>query len=482
MEIRILGPFEISLAGASVEVPTGKEGLLLAALAVHANRVVSTDRLFEFLWRGDSPETAGNTLQTYVSHLRRILEPGRAPREPSRLLVTRAPGYLLVVDPDGIDAIRFERLVERARASLGTDPEAAAAQLRTALSLWRDEPLADFTFEPFAQAEITRLNELRLAATEDRIEAELALGGHAQLCGELAQLVGRNSLRERLSGQLMVALYRSGRQAEALRVYTDLRRTLAGQLGIDPSPALARLEQAILQQRPELAWPPERLPPVAAPVRVEATPAMDTLAAARAALRGFHWQEAFDLFCAADRGGGLNGEELDSLAEAAFWLGGRTRRTWRVSVPILRCWRRASRARPPWWPSCSAWTTGARRRASVAEGWFHRAERLLADEPEGPEHGFLAWAGAMSAIAAGDLGGALRAARRAFDLGSRFGCPRSASVGARPPGLRPGATGHGHGGPSADRRGHDLGSRRPARTDVVRSGLLQNDRHLLSAR
>ena len=305
MDIRILGPLEVSSAGESVEMPRGKEGLLLAALAVHANKVVSTDRLFEFLWRREPPETAGNTLQTYVSHLRRTLEPGRAPREPSRLLVTRAPGYALIIDPDGIDAIRFERLVESARAILGDDPEGAAEQLRTALSLWRGEALADFTFEPFAQAEISRLSELRLVATEDRIEAELVLGGHSSLCGELAHLVSSNPLRERLSGQLMVALYRSGRQAEALQAYADLRRTLAEELGIDPSPELARLEQAVLRQQPELAWPPEPLPRATVPIRVPATPAVDTLAAARAAFRGFRWQEAFDLFCAADRGGGL---------------------------------------------------------------------------------------------------------------------------------------------------------------------------------
>jgi DNA-binding SARP family transcriptional activator len=427
MEIRILGPLELSTADAAIEVPGGKEGLLLAALAVHANHVVSIDRLFEVLWRGEPPETAGNTLQTYVSHLRRVLEPGRAPREPSRLLVTRAPGYVLLVDQEGIDATRFERLVKRAHPILRADPEAAAAQLRTALTLWRGEPLANFTFEPFAQAEITRLSELRLATTEDRIEAELTLGAHAQLCGELAQLVADHPLRERLSGQLMVALYRSGRQAEALRAYADLRRTLAEQLGIDPSPALAQLEQAVLRQRPELAWPPD--PPTPTPVRVLATPAADPLAAARSALRGFRWQEAFDLFCAADREAALSGADLDALAEAAFWLG-RPREAHsarqRAHTTLLAEGQPRKAAMVAVVLSVNY---GARRRLSVAEGWFHRAERLLADEPEGPEHGFLAWAGAMSAVAAGDLGGALRAAQRAFDLGRRFGVPDLQALG-----------------------------------------------------
>jgi DNA-binding SARP family transcriptional activator len=430
MEIRILGPLEVSSEADSVDVPSRKEGLLLAALAVHANHVVSTDRLVEFLWRGEPPQTAGNTLQTYISHLRRILEPRRAAREPSRLLVTRGPGYALLVEPDGIDASRFARGVERARAWLRTDPEAAAAQLRTALSLWRGEPLADFTFEPFAQAEIVRLSEMRLAATEDRIEAELALGAHAPLCAELAQLVCDNPLRERLAGQLMVALYRSGRQAEALRAYANLRRILAEQLGIDPGPTLARLEQAVLQQRSELDWPPEPSAP-AVSVRAPAPPptTAHTLAAARAALLEFRWQQAFDLFCAVDRGGGLNGEDLDALAEAAFWLG-RPREAHvarqRAHTALLAEGRHRKAAMVAIVLSVNY---GARRRSSVAEGWLHRAQRLLADEPEGPEHGFLAWAGAMAAVAAGDLGGALRAARQAFDLGRRFGVPDLQALG-----------------------------------------------------
>ncbi|MDP8971081.1 MAG: AfsR/SARP family transcriptional regulator, partial [Actinomycetota bacterium] len=265
MEVRILGPLEVVADGGRVSLPAGKARLLLAALVVHVGQVVSTDRLFEFLWGGQPPETAANTLQTYVSHLRQALEPTRGRRQPSRLLVTREPGYLLDVDPGQVDAVRFERLVEEARQLLRRVPGEAAARLRTALSLWRGEPLADFTFEPFAQATITRLTELRSTALEDRVEADLALGAHEGLCGELAQLVREHPLRERLRGQLMVALYRSGRQVEALSVYTELRETLAEQLGIDPSPALGRLEQAILQQRAELNWPPHEAGPDPAP-------------------------------------------------------------------------------------------------------------------------------------------------------------------------------------------------------------------------
>jgi DNA-binding SARP family transcriptional activator len=435
MEIRILGPLEVVAAGDPVDLPSGKARLLLAALVVHANQVVSTDRLFEFLWRGQPPDSAANTLQTHVSHLRRSLEPGRRPRQRSRLVLTREPGYLLTVERDQIDAVRFERLVGEARLVLGSAPDKAAALLQAALSLWRGEPLADFTFEPFAQSEITRLTELRLTALEDRIEAELALGGHGALCGELAQLAREHPLRERMSGQLMVALYRSGRQAEALRAYADLRATLVEQLGIDPSPALGRLQEAILRHDPELEWPAAATGPAPVPgpaalgavedVPVEHVPVERSLeailASARSAVRRCRWQEAYSLFSAADERGALGGEDLDALAEAAFWLG-------RPHEAHLARQRAHGTLLAEGQPRRAAMTAivlsvnlGARRRFSVAGGWFQRAQRLLAEEPEGPEHGFLAWAATMVALATGDHDGALQAARRAFDLGRRFG-------------------------------------------------------------
>jgi len=426
MEIRILGPLEVVAEGESVDMPTGKARLLLAALVVHANRVVSTDRLFEFLWRGEPPASAANTLQTYVSHLRRSLEPDRTRRERSKLVITREPGYLLAVDREQIDAVRFERLVGAARLLRSSAPDAAAAQLRGALSLWRGEPLADFTFEPFAQSEIVRLAELRLTALEARIEAELALGGHAALCGELAQLVREHPVRERLSGQLMIAFYRCGRQAEALRTYADLRETLAEQLGIDPSPALGRLEEAILRQEPKLDWP--EAPTFQAPLPLATAEDLpversvgDILSSARSAARLGRWQEAFNLFGVADERGAMDGESLDTLAEVAFWLG----RPHEAHVARQRAHRAFLAAEQPRRAAMAAILLsvnyGARLRLSVASGWYQRAQRLLAEEPEGPEHGFLAWAGTMFALATGDHDGALQAARRTFDVGRRFG-------------------------------------------------------------
>lgn len=210
----------------------------------------------EVVWGDSPPATATTTLNTYVSHLRAALEPGRAPRAPSRVLLTRDPGYLLAVDPEQVDALRFERLAaEGGRALAAGDAATAAATLREGLALWRGAALADFVYEPFAQAEATRLEELRLTTLEGRVEADLAVGRHYDLVSELRGLVDAHPLRERLWGQLMLALYRCGRQSEALRAYGELRDVLAEELGIDPSPTLRQLEDDLLHQRPGLDAP-----------------------------------------------------------------------------------------------------------------------------------------------------------------------------------------------------------------------------------
>ena len=257
MEFGILGPLEVSDEGRRVEIGGHKQRALLASLLLHANEVVSLDRLIDELWGETPPPTAAKTLQAQVSRLRRSLNGDEDPAAHMRgPLQTRGHGYVLTVEPGQVDADRFQGMLEEARrARAEGKPEEAAEELRRALALWRGPALADFTYESFAQTEIARLDELQLTALEERIEADLALGRHAELIGELEALVARHPLRERLRGQLMLALYRSDRQAEALHVYQEFRLALAEELGLEPSQGLQRLERQILEQDPELAAP-----------------------------------------------------------------------------------------------------------------------------------------------------------------------------------------------------------------------------------
>ncbi len=243
MEFRILGSLEVTGEGRRVPLGGASQRALLALLLLHANEVVSTDRLIDELWGEQPPESGATALQVRVSQLRKTL--GSA----AERLETKAPGYLFRLGPDELDLDRFSRLLSEADEA---EPPVAARTLREALALWRGPALADVAYESFAQAPIVRIEELRLAALERRIEADLALGRHADLVGELEALVVEHPLRERLRGQLMLALYRSGRQAEALEAYQATRRALVGSLGIEPSPALRDLELAILRQDPEL--------------------------------------------------------------------------------------------------------------------------------------------------------------------------------------------------------------------------------------
>jgi DNA-binding SARP family transcriptional activator len=248
LEVRLLGPLEVSRDQQPLPLGGPKPRALLAALALETGRVVSVDRLVENLWPGNAPETAPHAVQVYVSQLRKKLGP---------LITRRPPGYLLELDAERVDAHRFARLTEEGRAALqGGSPEAAESALRDALALWRGPALADFLYEPFAQAEIARLEELRLVALEERIDADLELGRHVELVSELEALVQAEPLRERPRGQLMLALYRSGRQADALAAYRAARDALVDELGIEPGPDLKQLEAAILRQDESLAPAP----------------------------------------------------------------------------------------------------------------------------------------------------------------------------------------------------------------------------------
>jgi DNA-binding SARP family transcriptional activator len=254
IEFRILGPLEAVRAGRVLEIGAGKRRALLAVLLLHANEVVSSDRLIDDLWGERAPSTASKILQGYVSQLRKLLSDGAEPTNGgAMLLVTRPPGYVLRLEEGQLDADRFASLAAEGRAALGTDAvQEAASVLREALALWRGPPLAEFAFDSFAQDEIARLDELCLATLEDRIDADLHLGRQDELVPELQTLVVRHPLRERLRGQLMIALYRSGRQADALQAYQLARAVLREELGLEPSRGLQEIEQAILRQDPEL--------------------------------------------------------------------------------------------------------------------------------------------------------------------------------------------------------------------------------------
>ncbi len=244
MVFRILGPLEVWDGDRQLDLGGSKRRAVLAFLLLHANEVVSTDRLVDQLWGANAPRNAAAALQTHVSRLRKELG--------QEVVATRAWGYVLRTEPGTIDLELFERLVANAENLPARD---RAEKLHEALALWRGPPLEDLAFEPALAKDIARLNELRLAVLESRADADLEAGNHAAVIAELEALIAENPLRERLRGQLILALYRSGRQAEALEVYRETRRVLADELGLEPSPELRELERAILQHDPALTPP-----------------------------------------------------------------------------------------------------------------------------------------------------------------------------------------------------------------------------------
>jgi YVTN family beta-propeller protein len=243
MEFRVLGPLEVLDDGRDLTPARAKQRAVLAMLLLHANDVVARDQLIDALWGESPPPSAQTALHGHVSALRKLLGPER--------IETRTPGYLLRLSGDELDLARFEALVAEAPGQ--PDPQTRGDRLRSALALWRGEPLGNVRYEPFAQSEIARLEELRLSAIEERVDADLAQGRHAEVVPELERLVAKHPFRERLRAQLMLALYRAGRQADALDVFQQGRKALVEQLGIDPGPALRQLESRILNQDEGLA-------------------------------------------------------------------------------------------------------------------------------------------------------------------------------------------------------------------------------------
>jgi DNA-binding SARP family transcriptional activator len=286
LEFKILGPLEVTNNGAPVALSGVKQRIVLVALLSAAGDVVSVDRLVGWLWNWHSPAKAAAIIQAHVSRLRRVLEPDREPWAAPRMLLRRSPGYLLRVDPERVDAQRFERLLADGRAALERDePRRASELLSTALALWRGQALADVALVEAAQDTIARFDALRLSARTMRVEADLMLGRHHALVPELESLRREHPLDEWLGGQLMLALYRCGRQADALAVYEAMRAVLAEELDIEPAPASQRLQAAILAQHPALdrhpTWwvtgrllgaPPTHAPPGNASSRTAPSP------------------------------------------------------------------------------------------------------------------------------------------------------------------------------------------------------------------
>jgi DNA-binding SARP family transcriptional activator len=273
VDFRILGPLEVvDPGGRRLDLGTPRQRAVLAVLLVRLNHVVSIDRLIDELWGETPPSAATASLQAYVSNLRRALEPDRMPRAPAKVVVTEAPGYALRVAPDQVDGWRFERLAAEAHRGLERgDAVGALRTLDAALGVWRGSAYADFAYEPFAVAEIARLHELRSAAEEDRVESMLLIGDKSGALAALEPLIAAAPLRERLRALRMRVLYRSGRQAEALRAFDETRRLLAEELGVEPGRELQLLHRQMLEQDPALdisesvVW---TTPAVTAPVRL----------------------------------------------------------------------------------------------------------------------------------------------------------------------------------------------------------------------
>lgn len=263
MDLRVLGPLEVVADDRVLALGGPKQRAVLAHLILQAERVVAADRLIDGLWGDEPPETARNTLQTYVYRLRKVLGEGR--------LESRDGGYVLNAGPDEVDAARFESMVREAKSLATSDPGTAAARLSDALALWRGPALGDLADEPSLRGEIARLEELRLSATERRIAAEIATGGHSTVVSELEALTAAYPLRERMWASLMLALFRSGRQAEALSTYQRAREVLADELGTEPSPELQGLHEQILRQDPALGSA-ERPQPAVRPSRMDLPP------------------------------------------------------------------------------------------------------------------------------------------------------------------------------------------------------------------
>lgn len=417
---QLLGPTEARRDGELIPLSGPRRRALVARLLLDAGRVVPADTLIEDVWDGKPTAAAPATLQSHMSQLRKVL---------GDCLQSRTLGYLLALDDVLVDTAEFERQVASGSAHLaGGERRSAAAALREALALWRGRALQDVADRPWAQPEAARLEELREFALEQLLRARLEAGEHEHVAADAEAAVTDQPLREQRWAILMLALYRCGRQADALRAYQRLRGRLADELGIDPSPALAALEAAILRHDPRVDPPvpgPKPDPPPTPPDGGAPLPQ------ARAAVVRRDWRSAYELLVAADGFDPLDAEDLELLGDAAFMAGDQE-----ASIAARQrahsLWLQAGQGQRARAAVAALLIVGnhyVRNRPAIAAGWFHKARRLLQNEAEGPAHGVLAFTGALIALARGEPDAALEAAAQAQLIGERFGHPDIEAVG-----------------------------------------------------
>ena len=418
IQFQVLGSTEARQVGQPIPLGGARRRALLTRLLLGAGRAVSTDTLIEDVWDGHAPPAASATLQSHVSQLRKVL---------GDVIQSSAAGYVLRLDVANLDAAEFERRYAIGASLLAEgDARAAVASLREALLLWQGRALQDVAHRQWAQPEAARLEELRSVAAEQLLQARLESGEHERVVPDAEAAVEEEPLREQRWSTLMLALYRSGRQADALRAYHRLRGLLLDGLGIDPSPPLTALEAAILRQDPILQ--PSVARPRPSPGSATAD-AGDTLARAYHAADARDWPRVCELLGAADRTTQLGESDLELLGDAAF-MAAQQETSIAARQRAHALWLRAGdRPRAAVAALLIVGNHYVRNRPLIAAGWFHRGRRLLEDEPEGPAHGVLAYTAALIHLARGDPSEAVVAASESQRIGARFCQPDIEAVG-----------------------------------------------------
>jgi DNA-binding SARP family transcriptional activator len=415
---QVLGPTEARQSGLLIPLSGARRRALVTRLLLSAGRAVSAETLLEDVWDGQIPSAASATLQSHVSQLRKVL---------GDRLQRSATGYVLRLDAAMVDAAEFEVGVASGASRMAAgDAQAAAGSFRDALRLWRGRALQDVADRPWAQPEAERLDELRRVAFEQLLQARLGLGEHEQVVADAEAAVEENPLREQRWATLILALYRCGRQADALRAYERLRNLLCDEFGIDPSPSVSALESAVLRQDPALELSLTK-------VRLDAASASEgasrALARARGAVDERDWYCVYEQLSVADEVTPLGAADLELLGDAAFMVGQQQMSiAARQRAHVMRL-HSGDRPRAAVDAFLIVGNHYVRNRPALAAGWFHRGRRFLEDEPEGPAHGVLAFTAALIALAQGEPTAAAIAAADSQRIGGRFNEPDIEAVG-----------------------------------------------------